>query len=88
MLGYDTKWVDGIEIPRDNGRELKIILATDATTLETVEVVGKAPLLEQRADRLIVNVENNITNLGGNLLDVMKKVPGVLVVGDQVKMAG
>ncbi len=88
MLGYETKWVDGITIPKDNNRKFKIVLITDATTLETVEVVSKAPLLEQRADRLIVNVENNITNLGGNLLDVMKKVPGVLVVGDKLKMAG
>jgi len=88
MLGYKTSWIGAIELPRDQGKKFEITLLDDATTLETVEVVGKVPLLEQRADRLVVNVENNITNLGGNLLDVMKKVPGVLVVGDKLQIAG
>jgi len=88
MLGYKTNWLGNIELPRDHGKQFEISLMDDAATLETVEVIGKVPLLEQRADRMIVNVENNITNLGGNLLDVMKKVPGVLVVGEKLQMAG
>ena len=49
---------------------------------------NKLPLLEQKADKLIVNVEDNNTNTSGSLLDVMKKVPGMIVVQDRLSMAG
>jgi len=88
MLGYLDQRVGNINLPADHRKDFKLKLEEDAKTLATVEVTAKAPLLEQRADRLIVNVENNIASLNMNLLDVMKKVPGVLVVGDKLRMAG
>ncbi len=88
MLGYLDQQVSELNLPADNRKDFKLRLEDDAKTLATVEVIAKAPLLEQRADRLIVNVENNIASLNMNLLDVMKKVPGVLVVGDKLRMAG
>lgn len=87
MLGYQMQ-SQTLSFPTDNGKSLAIQLASDAAMLSTVEVTAKAPLLEQKADRLIVNVENNLTNLSGNLMDVMKKVPGMIVTGDKVRMAG
>ncbi|MCF8246526.1 MAG: TonB-dependent receptor [Saprospiraceae bacterium] len=88
MLGYLDERVGDINLPADNRKNFDLSLDDDAKTLATVEVTAKAPLLEQRADRLIVNVENNLTSLNMNLLDVLKKVPGVLVVGDKLRMAG
>lgn len=63
-------------------------LEATALQLETVEVVAKKPFLEQRPGRLVVNVEDNITGQGGSVVDLLKKVPGVVVVGEQVSMAG
>ena len=88
MLGYQTSKIANLNFPQDNGRSLNLTLSEDATVMETVEVTAKVPLLEQKADRLVVNVADNLTSLNGNLLDVMKKVPGMLVVGDQLRMAG
>lgn len=88
MLGFLDQRIGDIHLPADHRKDFKLSLEEDAKTLSTVEVTAKAPLLEQRADRLIVNVENNLTSLNMNLLDVMKKVPGVLVVGDKLRMAG
>jgi len=88
MLGFATKSITGIQFPLDNNRNIDIQLVEDATTLSTIEVTAKVPLLEQRSDRLIVNVENNMTSLNGNLLDVMKKVPGMMVINDRLSMAG
>ncbi len=87
MLGYQ-KVTETLNFPNDNNKELDIQLKTDAAVLSTVEVTAKLPLLEQRSDRLIVNVENNLTSLNSNLMDVMKKVPGMIVTGDKVRMAG
>lgn len=88
MLGFATLKVDNLSLPKDNNRKISLTLLEDATVLSTVEVTAKVPLLEQKADRLVVNVAENVTSLNGSLLDVMKKIPGMLVVGDKLKMAG
>jgi ferric enterobactin receptor len=87
MLGFQ-KETKNLNFPADNGKSFDIDLLTDAAILSTVEVTAKLPLLEQRADRLIVNVENNLTSINSNLMDVMKKVPGMIVTGDKIRMAG
>ncbi len=56
-----------------------INLNEDATVLGEVAVVAKRPFLEQKIDRTIVNVENSITNAGGNALEVLQRSPGVQV---------
>lgn len=88
MIGYETQQVDNISLPTDNSRSINIQMAANVATLSTVEVKAKVPLLEQQSDRLVVNVENNLTNLNNNLLDVMKQVPGMIVINDRLKMAG
>lgn len=88
MLGFATAKVENLTFPKDHNKVIKLTLSEDATVLATVEVTAKVPLLEQKADRLIINVAENLTSLNGSLLDVMKKIPGMLVIGDKLKMAG
>ncbi|MEM1120357.1 MAG: outer membrane beta-barrel protein, partial [Bacteroidota bacterium] len=88
MLGFATARINQLKFPDDHNKMLNLTLSEDATVLSTVEVTAKVPLLEQKADRLVVNVADNITSLNGSLLDVMKRVPGVLVIGDKLSMAG
>ena len=88
MIGYISNKIDVINFPESNGKNFDLELKTDAKVLNEIEVVARKPLLEQKSDRLIVNVENNITSLNGSVLDVMKKVPGMIVVGDNLRMAG
>ncbi len=59
-----------------------------ATDLETIEVTATKPFLEQKAGMLVVNVDQSITGQGGSVVDLLKKVPGVVVVGDRISMAG
>ncbi len=88
MLSFAKARKGGIQIPAKALIDIDFQLESDAALLSTVEIKGKLPLLEQRADKLIVNVENNMTNTNGSLLDVMKKVPGMLVVNDRLSMPG
>ena len=88
MLGYESAIISDVKFPEANGKNFELNMTNAATELETAEVVGKKPLLEQQADRLVVNVAENVASLNGNILDVMKKVPGVLVIGDKLTMAG
>jgi outer membrane receptor protein involved in Fe transport len=63
-------------------------LVPDAVSLGEVTVTSTKPFLEQHADKLVVNVESSATAAGSTALEVLQKVPGVMVINDQVKLAG
>lgn len=65
-----------------------ITLETEITQLSTVEVRARQPLLEQRGNKMIVNVGNSITGTSGSAMDLLRKVPGLLVINNQISMAG
>jgi len=63
--------------------ELKAILLTEqAKTIAGVTVAAKRPLIEQKIDRTVVNVDAAITNAGSTALEVLEKSPGITVDKD------
>src|SRR5574339_859520 len=48
----------------------------------SVRVTTKKPLIEQKIERTIVNVEAAVTNVGTSALEVLEKSPGVSVDKD------
>ena len=61
-----------------------IVLQRDAKALTGVTVNATRPLVEQKVDRTVVNVEAAITNAGANALEVLEKAPGVTVDKDGI----
>jgi hypothetical protein len=58
-------------------------------TLEGVTVQAQKPLIEIKADKLIVNVENSIINTGATVLEVLGRSPGVSVdQSDVIRLKG
>ena len=51
-------------------------LAATATALQEVVVAGHPPLLEQHADRTVVNMDR-LNTAGDNALEALQKVPGI-----------
>jgi iron complex outermembrane recepter protein len=51
-------------------------------TLGQVTVTGKRPLIENKIDRMVVNVEAAPTNAGASAMEVLEKSPGVSVSND------
>ena len=47
--------------------------------LSDVIIKAKKPLYEQKIDHTVISVEDNISNSGGSLLDVLERSPGVTV---------
>lgn len=89
MLGYTDFQSEAFTLDENKtSHALDMVLASEAQTLDAVEVVAKVPLLEQRADRLVVNVAKSLTSVSGSLMEIMKKVPGMLVVNGKLSMAG
>ncbi len=87
-LGYRDITISNIEIIKQDKDLGNIALTEQTQSLETVTVTAKKPLLEQQAGKLIVNVENAVVGANGSVQDLLKRVPGMLVVNDQLQMVG
>ncbi len=83
-VGHNKGFSETIEINTANPSvELRTIeLVPAAKNLGAVTVTAKKPLVEQKLDRTIVNVEASITNVGNSALEVLEKSPGVTVDKD------
>ena len=58
-----------------------IVMDDKALALDNVVVVGEKmrPLIEQKAGKLIFNVENSINAQGSNAYEILRQTPGVLI---------
>lgn len=57
-------------------------LGTETKNLKEVNVAGKKPFIEQRVDKMVVNVENSIVGAGGTAMEVLEKSPGISIDKD------
>ncbi len=66
-----------------------IKLQEDSKLLKDVEVVAERSFMEHKIDRTVYNIQNSIIGAGFNGLEVLKKLPGVTVDGnDQISVRG
>lgn len=59
-----------------------IELVAAAKMLAGVTVTSQKPLIEQKIDRTVVNVEASVSNTGTNAMEVLEKSPGISVDKD------
>lgn len=50
-----------------------------ATTLGSAVVTARVPVIEQKLDKIVMNVAEAVATQGSNALDILKKAPGVSV---------
>ena len=72
----------------------EITAAKSTATLKTIELIpvskslgevtvtAKKPLIEQKLDRMVINVEASINNVGASAMEVLEKSPGVSIDKD------
>ncbi|MFS4482654.1 TonB-dependent receptor domain-containing protein [Hyunsoonleella sp. 2307UL5-6] len=65
-----------------------INLKEDNNTLDEILITSKKRLVEQKADRIIFNVENSIVARNGNAVDALKVTPGLQVRDEGVSIFG
>lgn len=83
MIGYKDQYKP-IPVLREDklNSSLVIILEPMSVSLKEIMVQAKKPLIEMKADRLVVNVDAAPGNAGNNVLEVLEKAPGVAVDKD------
>lgn len=89
LLGYETNYTEPFKVTAENKTVTTDITLRQADNiLKEAVVVAKRPLFEQKADRLIMNVENSPIASGGTALEILQKMPGLIVVQDRITLAG
>jgi iron complex outermembrane recepter protein len=83
-IGHQKAFSEIVELnTTNNSISLKTIeLIPVSKTLNAATVTGRKPLIEQKIDRTIVNVEAAVTNVGASALEVLEKSPGISVDKD------
>lgn len=77
FVGYKTlKQTLTVNNDKDLGT---LIIGTNLEALDEVIIEAKKPLFEQKIDRLVVNVQENISTAGGNALSVLERSPGITI---------
>ncbi|MES2873707.1 MAG: TonB dependent receptor [Bacteroidota bacterium] len=90
-LGYETNTIKNLLIDETKSvLEFKDLqLLPRSMVLNEVTVKAEVPFIERTNDRIIVNIENQITMEGNSMLEVMDKLPGVQVNQDgQITLNG
>jgi iron complex outermembrane recepter protein len=83
-VGHQKKYSESFQVSASQpAASLKTIeLIPLAKEVGGVTVSAKKPLIEQKIDRTIVNVDASVTNVGNSALEVLEKSPGITVDKD------
>ena len=82
---YYTSSFDGA----NNQTIAPITMSKAASNLAGVTVTAQKPIIEVKADKMIMNVEGTINAIGNDALELLRKSPGVMVdKDDNLSLAG
>ncbi len=80
-LGFALKKIE-VTAPKMLGN---ITLEESAESLDQTVIIAKRPTIKKTAGKLVFNVENTSMSVGSTF-DLLKKTPGVIVVGEEIKI--
>ena len=79
FVGYKTFKQQGIAVTGAGITIGTIALNPRTAVLEKAVVTGSRPLIESKVDRIVYNVDRDVTSQGGVATDVLRKIPQVSV---------
>ncbi|MBV9960746.1 MAG: TonB-dependent receptor, partial [Parafilimonas sp.] len=88
--GYMFSYSPAFEVSGNGDVNVAAIsLIKSSSNLKAVTVTAQKPIVEVKADKTILNVENTINSVGSDALELLRKSPGVLVdKDDNISLAG
>jgi outer membrane receptor protein involved in Fe transport len=82
MIGFEKNSSEVFTVTESNIQLSPIVLNEKAISLNDVVVRSKMPVIDYRADRVIINVEK-MNTAGDNALEVISKAPGIRLDKDE-----
>lgn len=88
-VGLDKTYTPIFEIKNDSKTAtIDVTLKVSSKLLDEAVIVAQRPLFEQKPDKLVMNIANSSIAAGGTVLEVLQKMPGLVVANDQIKLGG
>ncbi|MEO6914753.1 MAG: outer membrane beta-barrel family protein [Chitinophagaceae bacterium] len=82
-VGFDKSPGKVFDIAANTSLELPAVtMALSSKELDAVTVQARRPLVENRIDKMIVNIDASPTNAGSSAMEVLEKSPGISVDRD------
>ncbi len=88
MIGYQKTYSRPFELTKASEKSIEIQILPESKLLQEVTVNARKPFLEQKVDKLVVNIAGTLSSMGLTALEVMQRVPGLVVINDGVSMVG
>jgi len=89
-IGYTNTYSAAFDYDAKNSYAVPFLEINPAPKeLQAVVVTSQKPMIEVKADKMVVNVEGTINATGSDALDLLRKSPGVIVdKDDNITMGG
>lgn len=81
-IGFAPANSSGFSMQGNNITVPDLLLRGNTKALGEVVVSSKKPMIEVKADKIVMNVEGSVNAVGQNALELLRKSPGVLVDKD------
>lgn len=89
ILGFKTYNSEPFQITANEKKEFGTIqLEEENFELDEVMVVSKKPLIQNKVDRVVLNIENSVLAAGNSAMDILQKAPGVTLDNGVFKLIG
>jgi outer membrane receptor protein involved in Fe transport len=81
FIGFEPKTISDLFFnPRNPAIDLgNIALSPSATALQGVEITAERDLMLANLDKRVINVDKDLTGIGGTAVDIMQNIPSVTV---------
>lgn len=81
MLGYDDKRIEDVDLR--NNRDMGVItMESSGESLDEVVIEARQDMMKTTVEGITINPQQNLSNLGGTLLDILRNTPSVSVGED------
>lgn len=81
-VGFEKKYTPAFTVESSPVESGIITLSAEAKDLKAVVITATKPLIEQKIDKMVVNVDAAPTNAGATAMEVLEKSPGISVDND------
>lgn len=89
LTGHTPAFSNAINAESANVSVPDLVIKKSVSEMKGVTVTAVKPLVEIKADKTIVNVEGTINATGSDMIELLRKSPGVMVdKDDNISMAG
>ena len=83
LVGHSTVFSSLITLGEEPMVVADLVLVPASKDLKAVVVSARKPMIELKADKMVVNVEGTVNAIGNNVLELLRKSPGVTLDKDE-----